>query len=233
MHPDTSVEAPGLGILLPRPTILTSKFVRARFSGIRSSFFDEIKDNVGLAPDGIRSADQRQQRRTALQEAFERFPVPIIDLFWSGYDPEARRRRERTLRLHHWYQLDLLPGDVLNAHEPVFIGEPDVGRPAEPDFAFGQLLGLRSLSPSQEEPLRDIFSLAHIPDADFDDGPEGPAGTPPPDDDDGPNSNGVAIETFEEQEEQLAQLELQEVRPTFPSRAVTQLREQQYVTTGR
>ncbi len=233
MYPDTAVEAPGLGVLRPRPTLLAGKFVRARFSGIRASLFDEMKDIVGLSPDGIRSAAQRRQRRAALQEAFKRFPVPVIDLFWSGDDPAARRRRERTMRLNHWFQLDLSPGDVLDAREPVFIGEPDVGRPAEPEFESGRLLGLRALSQREEEPLRDIFSLAHVPDADLDDGPEGPAGAPPPDDDDGPDSNGVAVVTSEEQEEQLAQSELERVRPTYSGRTATQRREQQHVTISR
>ncbi|WP_448664134.1 hypothetical protein ACG3SL_05495 [Sphingomonas sp. CJ20] len=233
MYPDTAVDAPGLGALRPRPTLLAGKFVRARFSGIRASLFDEMKEVVGLSPDGIRSADQRRQRRAALQEAFKRFPVPVIDLFWSGDDPAARSRRERTMRLHHWFQLDLSPGGVQDAREPVFMGEPDAGRPAEPEFESGQLLSLRALSQWEEEPLRDIFSLAYVPDADLDEGPEGPTGAPPPDDDDGPDATGVAIITSEEQEEQLAQSELERVRATYSVSAATNRREQQHVTISR
>jgi hypothetical protein len=233
MYPDTAVEAPGLGALRPRPTLLAGKFVRARFSGIRASLFEEMKEAVGLSPDGIRSADQRRQRRAALQAAFKRFPVPVIDLFWSGDDSAARSRRKRTMRLHHWFQLDLSPGDVLDAREPVFIGEPDAGRPAEPEFDSGLLLTLRALSQREEVPLRDIFSLAHVPDADLDEGPEGSTGAQPPDDDSGPDSTGVAIVTPEEQEEQLAQSELERVRTTYSVRAATKHREQQHVTVSR
>ena len=234
MYPDTAVAAPGLGVLRPRPTLLAGKFVRARFSGIRASLFDEMKEIVGLSPHGIRSADQRRQRRAALRDAFKRFPVPVIDLFWSGDDPAARSRRERTMRLHHWFQLDLSAGDVLDAREPVFIGEPEVGRPPEPEFESGRLLGLRALSQHEEEPLRDIFSLAHVPDANLDEGPEGPTGAPPPDDDDnGPDSTGLATVTSEEQEEQLAQSDLERVRATCSVRPATQRREQQHVTISR
>ncbi|UYY57163.1 hypothetical protein [Sphingomonas sp. S2-65] len=231
MYPDTAVEAPGLGALRPRPFILGGKFVRARFSGIRASLFDEMKDAVGLARDGVLSAYQRQQRRTALQEAFQRFPIPVIDLFWSGDDAAARSRRERTMRLHHWFQLELLPGAAEGAREPVFMGEPDAGRPAEPEFEAGQLLGLRALSAREEEPLRDIFSLAHVPDADFDEGPEGPTGAPPPDDDDGPDASGVA--TISEEAEQLAEPVRERVRPAYSGRGSTDSDDQQYVTIGR
>ncbi len=233
MYPDTAVEAPGLGTLRPRPLILGRKFVRARFSGIRASLFEEMKEVVGLSPDGVRSANRRRQRRAALQEAFKRFPVPVIDLFWSADDPAARSRRERTMRLHHWFQLNLSPGGVLDAREPVFIGEPDAERPAEPEFESGRLLILRALSQREEEPLRDIFSLAHVPDADLDEAPEGPTGAPPPDDDDGPDATDVRIITSEEQEEELAQSELERVRAINSVRAATKRRDQQHVIISR
>lgn len=233
MYPYTAVEAPGLGALRPRPLTLERKFVRARFSGIRASLFDEMTEVVALSPDGIRSADQRRQRRVALQDAFKRFPVPVIDLFWSSDDPAARSRRARAMRLHHWFQLDLSPGRVLDAREPVFVGEPDAERPAEPEFESGGLLGLRALSELEEEPLRDIFSLAHVPDADFDEGPEGPTGAPPPAGDDGPDATGVPIVTSEEQEKQLAQSELESFRETYSVHVATKRREQQHVTIGR
>jgi hypothetical protein len=230
MYPDTALEAPGLGALRPRPAILAGKFVRARFSGIRASLFDEMKEIVGPARDGILTADKGQQRRAALQDAFRRFPIPVIDLFWSGDDVAARRRRERTMRLHHWFQLDLSPGAAESAREPVFLGEPDAGRPADQEFESGQLLGLRALSSDEEEPLRDIFSLAHVPDADFDEGPEGPAGGPPPDDD-GPDASGVA--TVSAEAEQLTEPERERIRAAYSGRASTDRDEQQYVTIAR
>lgn len=235
MYPDTAVEAPGLGALVPRPAILGRKFVRARFSGIRASLFDEMKEVVGLAGDGLLSGGARQQRRSALRDGFRRFPIPIIDLFWAGDDPVARSRRERTMRLHHWFQLAVTPGEAEGAREPIFMGEPEAGRPAEPNFESGRLIGLRALSPREEEPLRDIFSLAHVPDADFDEGPEGPSGAPPPDDSDGPEDASVAVVGPEEQanEEELAEPERDRLRATYSRRTSTSRDDRQYVTVSR
>ncbi|MEG3087427.1 hypothetical protein [Sphingomonas sp. PB4P5] len=236
MYPDTAVEAPGLGTLVPRPAILGRKFVRARFSGIRASLFDEMKEIVGLASDGLLSDGARQQRRAALRDAFKRFPIPIVDLFWAGDDPVARNRRERTMRLHHWFQLEVTPGEAEGAREPIFMGEPDAGRPAEPGFESGQLFGLRALSPQEEEPLRDIFSLAHVPDADFDEGPEGSSGAPPPDDSDGPEDASVAVVWSEEREaneEELAEPERDRLRATYSGRTSTNRDDRQYVKISR
>jgi hypothetical protein len=66
MDPGTVVDAPGLGALEPRPAIFGSKFVRARFSGIRAPLFAEMREVLGPARDEVLSADQRQQRRAAL-----------------------------------------------------------------------------------------------------------------------------------------------------------------------
>lgn len=236
MYPGTTVEAPGLGALVPRPVILARKFVRARFSGIRATFFDEMKEIVGLAGDGLLSGGARQQRRAALRNAFRRFPIPVVDMFWAGDDPVARSRRERTMRLHHWFQLDVTPGEAEGAREPIFMGEPDAGRLPEPDFQSGRLFGFRALSPREEEPLRDIFSLAHVPDADFNEGPEGASGAPPPDDSDGPEDANVAVCWPEEQEaneEELAEPERDRLRATYSSRTSTSGDDRQYVKISR
>lgn len=233
MLPDAAVEAPGLGSLQPRPLILGRKFVRARFSGIRASAFEKMRDMVGLVGEGRLSAGARLQRRGALQDAFRRFPIPVIDLFWSGDDAAARDRRRRTMRLHHWYQLDLSPGEAETAPEPVFMGEPDAGRSAEPDFASGRLHGLRALPPREEAPLRDIFSLAHVPDADFDQGPAGPAGAPPPDDDDGADGASAAVEAIAGNEEQVVEAGHEPVHQTRYGRAAVTRDDQQHVTIGR
>ena len=233
MYPETAVEGPGLGALRPRPLILEHKFVRARFSGIRASLFDEMKEVVGLASDGILSAGQREQRRAALRDAFGSFPIPVIDLFWNGDDRAAQSRRKRTMRLHHWFQLALSSGGARGALEPVFIGEPDAGRPAEPEFESGRLLGLRALSPREEEPLRDIFSLAHVPDADFDEGPLGSSSAPPPDDGGGPEDASVMIVSEEEQEEDLSEPARNRMRAATYRSAPTERDDPQYVTISR
>lgn len=199
MSPGLAVEGPGNGELRPRPVIFEQKFVRARFSGIRATLFEEMMEVVGLFRGEEISAGQRRQRRAALREAFQRYPIPVIDLFWSAGDPAARERR-RTMRLHHWFELHVSSGEAERAIEPVFMGEPDAERPAEAEFESGRLIGLRALSPREEEPLRDIFSLIHVPDADFGEDPEGSSGTPPPDDDDGSEGAAVAVALINEEQ---------------------------------
>lgn len=232
MYPYTLVEAPGLGELRPRPAILKRKFVRARFSGIRAALFNDMREIVGPARDGVLSPDQRDRRRAELQEAFKRFSIPVIDLFWSAYDPQARRRRYKTMRLHHWFELNLTRGNAETAGEPVFMGEPDPTRPAEPAFEAGQLVGLRALTPREEEPLRDIFSLAHIPDANLDEDPDGPSGRSPPDDDDGGGPDTASATTSSAQEEQVEAVH-ERLRAVHHGRAKTDRDDQQYVTIGR
>lgn len=233
MYPYWAIEAPGLGALRPRPVILENKFVRARFSGIRAALFDEMKEVVGLFRGEAMSAAQRRQRRVALRAAFERHPIPVIDLFWSGANPVAQRRRERTMRLHHWFELDLSPGEAERAPEPVFMGEPDAGRPFEAAFESGRLVGIRALAPQEEEPLRDIFSLIHVPDADFGEDPGGPSTTPPPDSDDSGEGGTVAVALNDEKQD-VAETELAEVRSTSHDRLLRNRGDdRQFVTVGR
>ena len=233
MYPDWPLEAPGSGALRPRPAIIENKFVRARFSGIRAALFDEMKEVVGLFRGEVMSTAQRRQRRVALRNAFERYPIPVIDLFWSCNNPAAQRRREGTMRLHHWFQLDLSPGEAERALEPVFIGEPAAGRPVEAEFESGQLIEIRALPPQEEEPLRDIFSLLHVPDADFDEDPGAPSTMPPPDDDNGPEGATAAV-VLTNEEQGIVEEERAEVRSTSHDRLSGHRREdRQYVTVRR
>lgn len=201
MSPEWGLDAPGSGVLRPRPIILENKFVRARFSGIRAALFDDMMEVIGVFRGEPISGAQRQQRRAALRNAFERYPIPVIDLFWAASDAAAQKRRDRTLRLHHWFRLNLSSGGAERADKPVFIGEPDAGRPIEPEFESGRLVGMRALSPQEEEPLRDIFSLIFVPDADLEEDPGGASTPPPPDDDDGPQGVAVAVVLADDEEQ--------------------------------
>lgn len=68
----------------------------------------------------------------------------------------------------------------MQAMRPVFMGEPEPGRPADEDFVSGYLEQISSVG-ALEWLLRDIFSLKHVEDWSVRDLPHGPSQPPPPD----------------------------------------------------
>lgn len=188
------IEGPDGAPLRERPQILSRDCFRARFSGIRAADFARMLELVERLPSGDLADAQRERRRAQLGRAFEQFPVPVIDLIWAAPDAAGRQRwRGRPLRHSpgRWFELRAARGEAASASRPVLIGEPEDGRPID-DFAAGQLVSIRLASPALTEALRDIFSLAHIGDADFGEEPEEP-GAAPPDDGGGPPGVEVAL----------------------------------------
>ena len=130
------------------------------------------------------TAPQRARRRDTLTELFGEVPIPVIDLYLSQHNPHLRLMR-RALQPATWHLLRVRESDPAQTEMPVFVGEPEPGRPGV-ELAGGALADMFPIQPWIEDRLRDIFSLRHLPDADLtgeDDGglaPAQPPDRPPP-----------------------------------------------------
>lgn len=216
LPPDFGIDGPDGGPLAKRPAILFEQFFRARFSGIRAADLAQLQEDVAQL-DGTDITDaQRRERRNQLNRAFERTPVPVIDLFWPGWDKDIRYRWQGRLRWPSpgvWFERRARRGGAADSLRPVFVGEPEADRPPD-GFESGELVGMRRANRDVTRILRNIFSLNHIPDADFDEDPEGPAGPGSPPPDDGGTPSGVEVVVEQEPEIEI-EVEIEPAQPDY------------------
>jgi hypothetical protein len=165
---DVEAIAPGAGIVNTNQHTLARAPVTAglrllRFSAVPSIDFMRVSDGVSSLPPGDPSADERDQRRIELLIALREMDMPLLEVLLA---PHHAARRFFDSNVAPWWFLvfhatgpDALSGIIPQAHfysdaadQPVIVGELPVLAPA-PERWNARLL--------------DIFSLAHVPDADF------------------------------------------------------------------
>jgi hypothetical protein len=199
LSPDRGLDGPDGLPLRARPDILSRQFYRVRFSGIRASCLNDLRSSVGELGNHDISDEQRLRRRFELNALFERTPVPVVDLFWPAEDGPPLFRRPKGF--HHlspglWYLIKATRGNAATAPLPVLIGEPESGRPVD-EFGSGQVEFIGRPVHRVRKLLRDIFSLKHLSDEGFDDGPDGPGYGPPPDGGDAPAGEAQMTDEIE------------------------------------
>ncbi|WP_294235173.1 hypothetical protein [uncultured Sphingomonas sp.] len=169
--------------LRERPDILSEAFARARFSGLRVGDLAYLMEYVGALPDVDITEAQRIRRREELNRAFESIALPVIDIYSAGSVEPLRyhwRGRLRRPSPGVWFRILAVRGGAVTSHTPVFVGESEFDRPRD-DFGSGRLVALRRAEPQAIRFLRNIFTLDHLPDADFDEDTDGPGSGSPPD----------------------------------------------------
>lgn len=161
------------------------RFGRLRMSIVPVDAFKAVEKLITpLQPRGATAA-QRDRRRAELRDYLPKVRLEVMDLHVShaeGFEP--RVRRQTAIGCWCWVRVE--PVKRFNGLPPVMVGDPDVE--AE-DRRYG-LIYLRRVTREELVRLRQVFSLAHIGDADEDDDPEGaPEPGPLPPDDTPPQSS--------------------------------------------
>lgn len=153
--------------------------IRVRVSAVRAWDFLEIMDRFEVLDPATVTDDQRDTRRDLLRETLDRVPLPLIDVIApsEGLASVWLRPMARTAT---WVMI------VLNVDAPA--DESLRALIVDPDEAGGEpratrMSGLTIVPIPIELRLKDIFSLIHLHDADFDhrEGGAMPSIAPPPD----------------------------------------------------
>ena len=189
-----SIDAPDGATMVPDHVVFDGSVWRFRNSAMLVT--DVVPELPRFEPllAGSITADQRETRRGQLNDLFGRVPVPVLDIFVTEYDPELAALRA-TLLPGSWYSLTCRMGADRKSARPVYIGAPELGEPGS--FERGGLRFIASVSPPLEIKLRDVFSLAHVPDATMR-GPESASAEVPPDlPPDDPDKAGLARKIME------------------------------------
>jgi hypothetical protein len=120
--------------------------------------------------------DQRKQRRDRLIEVFhEGIPLPVLDLYVDERNGNLPFLRA-SLTTGSWYWIGVRQRDGEDPLLPIFVDETETGATGyQPD----SLAFLEAVPPFIEYRLRDVFSLAHVPDTET--GETGSETAPPPD----------------------------------------------------
>lgn len=185
------IDAPDGTSFVPRHVVFEGSVWRYRTSAmLAADILPELPSFEALVGGGTTEI-QRDNRRKQLNDLFLRVSVPVIDIFINERDEEFAALRA-TLLPGSWYLLTWRIGADRKSARPVYIGAPEIGEAGT--FERGALRFIAPVSPPLEISLRDIFSLAHVPDATMF-GPESaPAALPPglpPDSPDGTGQTGL------------------------------------------
>lgn len=135
---------------------------RIRTAGVRALPFVDLMHVV--TPLGAEiSRVERERRGAELRELLRELPVVLIDLLLSRY--WADQPWAQLLAPGTWHVLGVSYGSHRPDSVQVLVGDPDgardtESRPASAEFMLPPI-------PELELRLRDIFSLKHVPDADF------------------------------------------------------------------
>lgn len=152
---------------------------RFRFSGLRIADFDALAATVPSLAAISPSAEQRGERREALRRGLQHLELPIIDLYWHD-DGVLAQSLDAALAPGGWYRMRLaseLEAGDRTGHPVVVLGAPEIAAPPRMYF----VLRLDAVPLRAGLQLRDIFSLAHVADADLgNDDFEGGTGLPRP-----------------------------------------------------
>ncbi len=134
---------------------------RIRASGIKVEEFQQNMSEFAVLDHDNVTDNQRRQRKTQLNEVFDGKPLPILDIYIGSKDADYQYYRN-TINPGAWYFVGVRqPSDT---GIPIFIGAPEL---SADQYIQGSLVLLDTVPLLTEYSLRDIFSLVHIPDADF------------------------------------------------------------------
>lgn len=144
-----------------------------RFSAILVDRFLPLAGQIDPVDPDNAGPEQRVRRKEQLRDALEGVALPVLDLF---IDPDARRALGIELAFGDWCLLGLdSPPD--DEGFLIYVTDPDDGE--RPTMTRGGLSLVAQAPEFWKNRLRDIFSLVHIPDADFDETERG-GGNPVP-----------------------------------------------------
>jgi len=169
------------GLLRPDGEPISPKLVfgkrpwRFRSSGIQTRKFLDVVDQFDLLDHDKITDEQRRRRRGQLVEAFGGTPLPLFDLYADETSEDLLFLRG-SLTLGSWYWIGVRERTLDDDRLPVFVGAAEL--PPGP-YQPGSLEFIDRIPPYLEYRLRDIFSLAHISDAGFEEA--GGESAPPPD----------------------------------------------------
>lgn len=131
-----------------------------RFSAIRATDFFPISSSIRpVDPDTI-TAEGRRERREALVQNLEGVSLPVIDVFIS-VDSVAMPAPPPVFG--NWWVLGVILESTIDRDYEVHFNNPDDDVPT-------RRYPLMMMAPAPDfwnSRLRDVFSLVHIPDADF------------------------------------------------------------------
>jgi len=147
-----------------------------RFSAILTDQFFPIAERIEPINPSRVTLEDRRRRGDQLRETLEDVPLPVLDLF---IHPERREMSDVRPAFGNWWVLGLSFDQPSDGDIGVYVTDPEE---SERPTIRGVLSLLAPASAFWQARLRDIFSLVHIPDADFGttDRNEGsPAPTPP------------------------------------------------------
>jgi len=176
-----AVDGPdGMNIDRARHPVFSQTPIRFRGSGLQYEDFHGSEGNFEiLDPENI-DLNQRNRRRRDIEEHLGEIDLPVIDLYMASHHPDLRAVR-MMLSIGSWHMIGVSREAVIYPECPVLIGAPEM---AEDPYSFAFLTYLGPVPAHIVVRLRDIFSLAHIPDARFNTEREDEAGgrpLPPPD----------------------------------------------------
>ncbi|MBS1086678.1 hypothetical protein [Gluconobacter sphaericus] len=134
---------------------------RVRASGIKVKEFNQNVSRFDVLDHDNVTDDQRGQRKAHLNEVFGGATLPILDTYIGPKD-EGYQYYRNIINLGAWYVLFV--GQTSDIEIPIFIGSPELSADL---YIQGSLLLFDAVPLPIEYQLRDIFSLVHIPDADF------------------------------------------------------------------
>lgn len=139
---------------------------RLRFSCVDARIFRRREggfERLGSRP----SSHQRRRRQRDLLEAFGEAELPIVDiLFREGRFGAANF----DALLSRWWVIGLDLSETPTDGVLCLVGDPW----GEAEDRTARLVRFRRVRPAMESRLRDVFSLAHVPDVgEEEDGPEG------------------------------------------------------------
>lgn len=177
--------------------VLAERPIRIRTSGVLIADFHDIEGRFEeLDPENILD-EQRIRRRADLLEHLADIPLPILDLYMRPGHPDLRT--VQTMLTHgSWHIIGISSKPLLNDECPVLIGAPEI---EEDPYLFSFLAYLGAVPANVEVRLRDIFSLAHIADANFE-AEGGDIEDLPPDDPHGGDADQFAFSEQHEVEEE-------------------------------
>ncbi|MBF0851645.1 hypothetical protein HKD27_12070 [Gluconobacter sp. R75690] len=159
---------------------------RIRASGIKTQdFYENMSEFEVLDHDNV-TDDQRRRRKNHLNELFGVTTLPIVDIYLGSEDAFLQYSRD-NINPGAWYFVGV--GQPSDIGIPVFIGAAEL--PSDL-YIDGSLLLFMDIIPGVESRLRDIFSLVHIPDADFGEDTGGSTEPLPPEPGVGPEPNRSA-----------------------------------------
>ena len=174
----SAIDAPnGDTLKLDVHSVFSSSLFRFRTSGIQVADFHGVENAFEeLDPNDITFA-QRKRRKKDLQENLANVSLPVLDIYIPSDHADLRTLRTMLVP-GSWHILGISGSPLLRTECPVLVGSSQI---AEGDQTLFYLAYAGALPPYVEVRLRDIFSLAHIPDARFDEEGREEGGILPPD----------------------------------------------------